>query len=151
MAKPFDLQVLTTRIDNLLHQYRQHNRQFLHTPDMKADSLPYQDRDKAFLEDLVAAVESHLADSGFKLDSLSSELRLSKSTLNRKIKAMTGLTPMDFVKGVRLRSACRLLREGKMTVSEIAYTVGFSDPKYFSKCFKEEYGQTPSQFQGKNE
>lgn len=151
VAKPFDLQVLTTRIDNLLHQYRQHNRQFLHTPDMNADSLPYQDRDKAFLEDLVAAVESHLADSGFKLDSLSSELRLSKSTMNRKIKAMTGLTPMDFVKGVRLRSACRLLREGKMTVSEIAYTVGFSDPKYFAKCFKEEYGQTPSQFQGKNE
>ena len=101
----------------------------------------------AFLEELVRAVESHLADSGFKLDSLASELRLSKSTMNRKIKTMTGLTPMDFVKGIRLRTACRLLRDGKLTVSEIAYTVGFSDPKYFAKCFKEEYGQTPSQFQ----
>lgn len=147
IAKPFETQVLTARIDNLLHQYRQHNRQFLHTPDMNAESLPYQDRDKAFLEELVRAVESHLADSGFKLDSLASELRLSKSTMNRKIKTMTGLTPMDFVKGIRLRTACRLLRERKLTVSEIAYTVGFSDPKYFAKCFKEEYGQTPSQFQ----
>ena len=53
----------------------------------------------------------------------------------------------DFVKNIRLRSACRLLRQADMTVSEVAYAVGFNDPKYFAKCFKEEYGQTPSQFQ----
>lgn len=96
---------------------------------------------------MVKTVESHFTDSDFNLDCLAAEAKLSKSTMNRKLKAMTGLTPMDFVKNIRLRSACRLLRQADMTVSEVAYAVGFNDPKYFAKCFKEEYGQTPRQFQ----
>lgn len=147
LTKPFDIHVLVARIDNLLLQYRHRSRQFLHVPETNRDVLPYQNRDKAFLEDLVKAVESHFTDSDFNLDSLAAEIRLSKSTMNRKLKSMTGLTPMDFVRSVRLRSACRLLRQGGTTVSEVAYAVGFSDPKYFAKCFKEEYNQTPSQFQ----
>ena len=146
-TKPFDIRVLTTRIDNLLLQYRQRSRQFLHAPDTDCDVLPYQNRDKTFLENMVKTVESHFTDSDFNLDCLAAEAKLSKSTMNRKLKAMTGLTPMDFVKNIRLRSACRLLRQADMTVSEVAYAVGFNDPKYFAKCFKEEYGQTPSQFQ----
>lgn len=147
LTKPFDIRVLTTRIDNLLLQYRQRSRQFLHAPDTDCDVLPYQNRDKTFLENMVKTVESHFTDSDFNLDCLTAEAKLSKSTMNRKLKAMTGLTPMDFVKNIRLRSACRLLRQADMTVSEVAYAVGFNDPKYFAKCFKEEYGQTPSQFQ----
>ena len=147
LTKPFDIRVLTTRIDNLLLQYRQRSRQFLHAPDTDCDVLPYQNRDKTFLENMVKTVESHFTDSDFNLDCLAAEAKLSKSTMNRKLKAMTGLTPMDFVKNIRLRSACRLLRQADMTVSEVAYAVGFNDPKYFAKCFKEEYGQTPSQFQ----
>lgn len=147
LTKPFDIRVLTTRIDNLLLQYRQRSRQFLHAPDTDCDVLPYQNRDKTFLENMVKTVESHFTDSDFNLDYLAAEVKLSKSTMNRKLKAMTGLTPMDFVKNIRLRSACRLLRQADMTVSEVAYAVGFNDPKYFAKCFKEEYGQTPRQFQ----
>ena len=147
LTKPFDIRVLTTRIDNLLLQYRQRSRQFLHAPDTDCDVLPYQNRDKTFLENMVKTVESHFTDSDFNLDCLAAEAKLSKSTMNRKLKAMTGLTPMEFVKNIRLRSACRLLRQADMTVSEVAYAVGCNDPKYFAKCFKEEYGQTPSQFQ----
>ena len=149
LTKPFDIRVLTARIDNLLLQYRQRSRQFLHAPDTDRNVLPYQNRDKTFLENMMKAVENHFTDSDFNLDSLAAEVKLSKSTMNRKLKAMTGLTPMDFVKNIRLRSACRLLRQADMTVSEVAYAVGFNDPKYFAKCFKEEYGQTPSQFQDK--
>ena len=104
LTKPFDIRVLTTRIDNLLLQYRQRSRQFLHAPDTDCDVLPYQNRDKTFLENMVKTVESHFTDSDFNLDCLAAEAKLSKSTMNRKLKAMTGLTPMDFVKNIRLRS-----------------------------------------------
>ena len=147
IAKPFETKVLVARIDNLLHLYARQRKQFLQSPETNISALPYQDRDKTFLDELVKAVESHLQDSEFNLDSLAAEVRLSKSTMNRKIKAMTGLTPMDFVKHVRVRSAARLLRDTRMNVSEVAYAVGFNDPKYFAKCFKEEYGTTPSQYQ----
>lgn len=147
IAKPFEAKVLTARIDNLLHLYRQHRRQFRYGTETDTAALPYRDSDKAFLDSMVKAVEAHLQDSGFKLDSLAAELCLSKSTMNRKIKSMTGLTPMDFVRNIRLRTACRLLRHRGTNVSDAAYAVGFSDPKYFARCFKEVYGITPSQYQ----
>ena len=147
IAKPFETAVLVARIDNLLHLYARHRRMFLRNPETDTAALPYHDRDKEFLHKMTQTVEAHLQDSGFNLEVLSSEAGLSKSTMNRKIKAMTGLTPMDFVKGVRIRAAARLLRDTRMNVSEVAYAVGFDDPKYFAKCFKEACGRTPSQFQ----
>ena len=147
IAKPFETAVLVARIDNLLHLYARHRRMFLRNPETDTAALPYHDRDKEFLHKMTQTVEAHLQDSGFNLEILSSEAGLSKSTMNRKIKAMTGLTPLDFVKGVRIRAAARLLRDTRMNVSEVAYAVGFDDPKYFAKCFKEACGRTPSQFQ----
>lgn len=147
MAKPFETKVLTARIDNLLRQYSLQRLQFRNHPEAGTAILPYQDRDKAFIDNIMQAIENHLQDYDFNLDFLAAELCLSKSTMNRKIKAMTGLTPMDFVKTVRLRTAARLLRQKDTTISDVAYAVGFSDPKYFAKCFKEEYGMTPTQFQ----
>lgn len=147
MAKPFETKVLIARIDNLLHQYRQWRSQFRKQTEIDTVSLPYRDRDKVFLDSIMQAIESHLQDSDFNLESLATELCLSKSTMNRKIKSMTGLTPMDFVKTVRIRTGGQLLLQKGMNISEAAYAVGFSDPKYFAKCFKEEYGMTPTQFQ----
>ncbi len=106
-------------------------------------------QEQLFLNEIIAAVEQHLQDSDFTLESLSTEMYMSKSTMNRKIKSITGLTPMDFVKNVRMKKACRLLQSKDMNISEVAFAVGFSDPKYFAKCFKDEYGITPSQYQQK--
>lgn len=150
IAKPFETKVLTARIDNLLYLYSRHRSQFLRSTEIDTKVLPYRDNDRIFLDEMVAAIESHLQDTDFKLDSLAGELRLSKSTMNRKIKAMTGLTPMDFVKNIRIKLACRLLLQPGMNISEVAYAVGFSDPKYFTKCFKEECGLTPTQYQQKH-
>ena len=74
------------------------------------------------------------------LEKLSEEMNMSKSTLYRKIKSMTGLTPLDFVRNIKMKRACMMLLARTQTISEVAYAVGFSNPKYFTKCFKEEFG-----------
>lgn len=103
--------------------------------------------DKKFLQQIADIVEAHLEESEFDLDQLSKELNMSKSTLHRKMKAITGLTPLDFVRNIKMKQACRMLSEHELSISEIAYALGFTNPKYFTKCFKEEFGTTPTEYQ----
>lgn len=103
--------------------------------------------DKRFLQQIADIVEAHLEESEFDLDRLSKELNMSKSTLHRKMKAITGLTPLDFVRNIKMKQACRMLTEHELSISEIAYALGFTNPKYFTKCFKEEFGTTPTEYQ----
>ena len=100
-----------------------------------------------FLQSIIASIEQHLEESEFDLERLSVEMNMSKSTLYRKIKAMTGLTPLDFVRNIKMKRACMMLLARTQTISEVAYAVGFSNPKYFTKCFKEEFGMTPTEYQ----
>ena len=74
---------------------------------------------------------------------------MSRSTLSRKLKVLTGLTPLDFVRNIKLKHACTLLKT-RMGVAEVAYSIGLSSPKYFSKCFKEAFGVTPSDYQAQS-
>lgn len=108
---------------------------------------PFEAADKKFLQKIADIVELHLEESKFDLDMLAGELNMSKSTLHRKIKAITGLTPLDFVRNIKMKQACRMLSEHELSISEIAYALGFTNPKYFTKCFKEEFGLTPTDFQ----
>lgn len=147
MAKPFETGVLKARIENLLLQYKKRQKQFCETSSLDWSVLSKRETDEAFLARLVSSIEKHLQDADLALDLLAEEAGVSKSTLNRKIKTMTGLTPMDFVRNIRLKYACALLSEGQLNISEVAYAVGFSDPQYFARCFKEAFQQTPSQFQ----
>lgn len=150
MAKPFETKVLMARIENLLLQYKKRQEQFRTDSVVDLSLLSKRETDEDFLNKLIKTIEAYLQDTDFDLDLLAVAAGVSKSTLNRKIKTMTGLTPMDFVRNIRLKYACALLAEGKLNVSEVAYSVGFSDPQYFAKCFKEAFKETPSQFQRKN-
>ena len=107
--------------------------------------MAYLDADHAFLEKLVGIIDRHLAESTFGLEVLAEEMQMSKSTLHRKIKAYASTTPLDFIRSVRMKRACSMLESGRMNVSEVAYAVGFSSPQYFARCFKEEYGVTPTE------
>ena len=146
ITKPFDIEVLKARIENLMNSFRLRNERFkmITEPDIK--ELEYKVTEHSFINKLIECIELHLTDSDFDLGYIASELNVSKSTMNRKIKAITGMTPMDFVRNIRLKFACKLLKSGDKNISEIAYSVGFSNPKYFSTCFKEEFGLTPSEF-----
>jgi AraC-like DNA-binding protein len=78
---------------------------------------------------------------------MADKLNMSKSSLYRKIKSVTGLSPRDFIRNIRLKHACIRLKDKSVPISEVAYSVGFSDPKYFTACFKQEFNLTPSEYQ----
>lgn len=146
LTKPFDVKVLQARIDNLLQACKQRRETFQADTEMSLQGLDYQTGDKEFLQQAIRCVEQHIQDSDFDIVQMASELCMSRSTLSRKLKALTGLTPLDFVRNIKLKYACVLLKS-RMGVADVAYSIGLSSPKYFSKCFKEAFGLTPSDYQ----
>lgn len=99
-----------------------------------------------FVNKLVKMIESDLANNFIRIDVFASKMNVSKSTLYRKIKLLTGLTPCEFIMNNRIKKAEHLLSKDNYKILEVAYEVGFSDAKYFSRCFKLEYGVAPSEF-----
>lgn len=146
IAKPFDMKVLKARIDNLGKASRMRQIAFRKEENLNLTTLNYPSADEQFLQSIIESIETHLDDSDYDLQQLSDELHLSRSTLHRKIKSITGMTPLDFIRNIKMKRACMMLLERKMNVSEIAYAIGFTSPKYFSKCFKDEFGVTPSEY-----
>ena len=104
-----------------------------------------EDRDKQFLNQLHAIIQKNLSDSEFGVEDIGKGIGLSRVQLYRKVKAMTGSSVVDLLRKARLAKAKRLLESRSMSVSEVAYDVGFSAPSYFTKCFKEEYGMLPGE------
>ena len=94
-------------------------------------------------------VESNISRSDLSVEELSRELGMSRVNLYKRLVAMTGKTPIEFIRVIRLKHAAKLLRETRMNISEVAYQVGFNNPKYFNKYFKEEFGMLPSVYQEK--
>lgn len=113
----------------------------------KVESLSVPSENQVLLQAVMNSINKHISDDEFDLDKLASELMISKSTLHRKIKAITGLTPLDFIRSIKMKKASELLLTHTMNISEVAYAVGYNNPKYFTTCFKEEFGKTPSQYQ----
>lgn len=146
IAKPFESKVLFARVDNLLKSYKMRQTAFRKEENINLEGLNYQSADKQFLQSIIDSIEQHLEEPEFDLEQLSSDLNMSKSTLYRKIKSMTGLTPLDFIHNIKMKRACMMLQNQQMNISEVAYAVGFNNPKYFSKRFKDEFGITPSEF-----
>lgn len=149
ITKPFDTQVLKARIDNLLQasQYRYQKFQTEQQIDIKA--LGLHSADEVLMQKAVECVERNIMDSDFDIVKMADQLCMSRSTLTRKIKALTGLTPLDFVYNIKLKYACTLLTP-ESSIQDVAYNLGFNSPKYFSKCFKKAFGMTPSQYQQNN-
>ena len=102
--------------------------------------------DEKFLTKVLAIIEDHMDDEMFSIDELSREVGYSNMHFYRKIKALAGETPSQFLRTIRLKRAAELLRKKSDNVTQIAYSVGFSSLSYFNKCFKEQFGVTPGQF-----
>lgn len=145
ITKPFHSKVLLARIENLLKQRKLLKHLFQGTPEAEleiADSH-LEDRDKQFMKQLHAIIQKNLSDSEFGVEDIGKQIGLSRVQLYRKVKAMTGSSVVDLLRKARLAKAKRLLESRSMSVSEVAYDVGFSAPSYFTKCFKDEYGILP--------
>lgn len=147
LSKPFELKVLAARIDNLLRSRKDRQQAFRKEDRVRLAELDYSSGDTRFLQDMADHIHAHLAEESFGLEQLAAALNVSKSTLHRKVKAMTGLTPLDFIRNIKLKYACAMLSRHDRTIAEVAYATGFSTPKYFTKCFKEEFGMTPTAYQ----
>lgn len=146
MTKPFNVQMLKSRIYAIL-QNRQHLREYyrkqLFFEPVKENQLSPEEK---LVHQAIELVELHLEDADFSVQRLAELLHQSQSSLYRKIKAVTDKSLVEFVRDVRLRKAAELIRAGDLTITEIAYKVGFSSIKYFRQCFKNLYKMTPSAF-----
>ena len=98
---------------------------------------------------LMAFIDEHIEDEGLKIEELAEAVNLGRTVFYGKIKALVGMTPSDFLRRMRMQRAEELIVRSRMNFSEIAFKVGFSDPKYFTKCFKKETGMTPSEYRQK--
>jgi YesN/AraC family two-component response regulator len=146
MPKPFDLKVLEARVNNLVNRKKQNVRDFRKNKEVNISAMHYGSLDEEFLKRAVLVVEQHMADFNFDFDHFADAMNSSKSTLHRKLKALTDLSPGEFIRNVRLKHACEMLVNTNDPISEIAYALGFNNPKYFSSCFKAEFEVTPREY-----
>ena len=145
ITKPFHSKVLLARIENLLRQRQLLKNLYQGSKEAEKEisEAHLEDRDRQFLKQLQAIIQKNISDSEFGVEDMGQQIGLSRVQLYRKVKAMTGSSVVDLLRKARLAKARRLLETRSMSVSEVAYEVGFSAPSYFTKCFKEEYGMLP--------
>ena len=146
IAKPFDMEVLLARISNLLEKQEKRQRDFSHSISLDPKTVTDSSPDEDFLKEVIACIEKNIDNSEYTIDSLSTDIVMSRMSLYRKMKSLTGQTPADFIRMVRLKTAAKLLKEEKCTVSEACYRTGFASPQNFAKHFKEMFGVLPSQY-----
>lgn len=147
LSKPFNLSLLHARIQNLLRTRERTARDFKKQLVFEARELDYTSLDENFLQRAIACVQKHLDDSNFDQQQFIEEMATSKSTLYKKLKSLTGLNTSAFIRNIRLKAACQIMEKKKrVRISEVAYAVGFNDPKYFSACFKKEFGLLPTEY-----
>jgi len=146
VAKPFRLALLKARIGNLLETRQRLHQHFQDLKSVQPRELASNQVEADFLRRVVAIVEKNLTDYQFDVVMLARQMAVSRRQLFRKFKAVAGCTPNVFIRDIRLKHAARLLQESNLTVSEIIYAVGFSDPKYFRTVFRERFGALPGEY-----
>ena len=147
ISKPFEMGVLNARISNFITHKKSKQEEFKSNVELNISSLENHSMDEQFLTNAIEIIEKYLSEVDFDINTFAEELNLSKSSLYRKIKTITGLSPIEFIRNIKLKHASVMLKNSTTSISEVAYAVGFSDPKYFSSCFKSEFNITPSEFQ----
>ena len=147
IPKPFETEYLSLRIKNLLHSREELRNLYQKSRFLEPSVVAVTSLDERFLESLKKAIEKNISNTDFSITSLESEMGMSHANFYRKIKSLTGQSGQELVQNMRMKRAHQILSENKgARVSEVAYMVGFNNPKYFSKCFKEEFGYAPSKF-----
>lgn len=146
IAKPFDMEVLLARISNLLEKQEKRKQDFSHSISLDPKTVTDSSPDEDFLNEVIGHIEKNIDNSEYTIDSLAGDVVMSRMSFYRKMKSLTGQTPADFIRTVRLKTAAKLLKEGNCNVSEACYRTGFASPQNFSKHFKEMFGVLPSQY-----
>ncbi len=143
ISKPFSLRLLLSRIDNLIESRKKLSQTWSKGVEDDEIGNLSNEIDKSFLKQLRKIIQENLANSDLSVEQIGDEIGLSRVQLYRKVKALTGYSPVEILRKARLTRARHLLQTTERTVSEVAYAVGFSTPSYFSKCYKDEFGENP--------
>ena len=146
ITKPFSSRLLLARIFQLIEQREKLKRKFSNDPAMTSQVLCSTELDRKFGEKLQTILEKQLDNPEFTIEDFASAVGVSRAAFFRKVKGVTGYTPNEYMRILRMKRAMELLQEGIYNVSEIAYKVGMNDPLYFSKCFKSHFGAPPSAY-----
>jgi AraC-like DNA-binding protein len=145
--KPFSLEVLMAQIANLLQNREKLRETFLKHPFIGAATVALTKSDEAFIKKLNEVVHENLTDSDFNVEDIAEQFNMSRASFYRKIKGVLNLTPNEYIRVERLKKAAQLLKQDDYKVNEICYMVGFNSPSYFSKCFQQQFGILPKDFQ----
>ena len=146
VEKPFSMEHLLAQVTNILVNRNKIKQSFINSPLQNIGSIATTKADEIFLEKVTQVIHKNLTDVAFDVDHLAEALNMSRSSLQRKIKGVSELTPNDFIQLVRLKKANELLQEGSYRINEICFLVGFNSSSYFSKSFKKQFGMTPKDF-----
>jgi YesN/AraC family two-component response regulator len=146
ITKPFHAQILLLKIKNLIASREKLKEKYHRVVTLEPVHEEVEDPENKFLVKLRNILEANLTDPDFNVTKLVTEIGMSRPVLFRKIKMLTGLSVIDLIRSTRLKKAEMLLKQKRMTISEVAFTVGFNDPKYFSKSFRSQFGKTPTEY-----
>ena len=149
LAKPFNAKELQIRVRNLIDQRTKLKQRFKQNIQSGFADLNLKSADQKFLEKALNIVNLNFSNPEFNIQTFSTEMFLSRTHLFKKLKSITGQNPTEFIRNIRLERAAELLKANSDTISQIAFSVGFNNMSYFTKCFKEKYGRTPSEFLNK--
>lgn len=147
ITKPFSPKLLLTRIVKLIEQREKLREKFSNDPMMLRPAICTTDQDKEFVDRLQLIMEKQYSNAQFSVDEFANMMKLGRTVFYKKVRGVTGYSPNEYIRIVRMKKAAELLQEGSLTVSEIAYKIGMNDPFYFSKCFKQQFGISPSAYQ----
>lgn len=150
MVKPFHHDVLIAQVKRLLESRETLRKYFQKEINVEPGEVTVTSIDSLFLSDAMELIEKNINNANYTIDQFAKDMAMGRSALYRKIKNITGLSPNDFIKTLRLKKAAHLLSTNKGNISEICYEVGFTDPGYFTKCFKKQFGQTPKDYIAKD-
>ena len=146
IVKPFSINYLSETVATLLRQREDVKKAFAQSPFVGSETVSISTADTDFLAKLKEAVRKNIDNSSFNVDMLASEVNMSRTSLNRKIRGTLNISPNNYIRIERLKMAATLLKEGRSKVNEVCYMVGFTSPSYFTKCFYQQFGLLPKDF-----
>jgi signal transduction histidine kinase/ligand-binding sensor domain-containing protein/DNA-binding response OmpR family regulator len=151
ITKPFNFEMLLSRIRNIILQQISLRNTFKQHIDAHPEEIAISSHDEQFIQNALRIVEKNISNPDFSVEELSRELHMSRVSAYKKLLQLTGKPPIEFIRSIRLKRAAQLLEKSQMTIAEVAYEVGFNNPKYFSKYFKLEYKVLPSAYRSKSD
>ena len=149
IAKPFNMEMLSLKVSRIVERQNKTREQFKRKVDITTNEVEITSMDVKFVKKAVALVEANISNSEFLVEDLCREMGMSRVYFYKKILSLTDKTPSEFIRFIRLKRAAEFLEKSQLFVNEVAFQVGFNDPKYFRKYFKVEFGISPNEYKKK--